>query len=136
MIHLTEEQIFKIHSQMIAKTGGSDGVRDKGLLDSALNTPFQTFGGTELYPDIMLKAAVLCRSIVCNHPFIDGNKRTGVQAMLVFLEINHILIEYTQADLIEFGLSVASGKYGIDEIFQWLTKHYLPLYIISRRQHD
>ena len=74
MIRLTEEQILAVHSRMIEMTGGVDGVRDNSLLDSALNAPFQTFDGKELYPALLSKAAVMCRSIISNHPFVDGNE--------------------------------------------------------------
>lgn len=120
---ITERQALIIHQKMVEKTGGSNGVRDKGLLLSALNTPFQTFGGEKLYPSILLKAAVMCRPIVCNHPFVDGNKRTGVHCMLLFLDQNGIEFEYTQQELIELGLTVAARKFDVDEIFDWLTKH-------------
>lgn len=75
MIRITEKQALLVHSMMIESTGGIDGVRDSGLLDSALNAPFQTFDGKEIYPSLLFKAAVMCYSIISNHPFIDGNKR-------------------------------------------------------------
>ena len=77
MIFFESEQVIKLHSSLIAKTGGMDGVRDENLLDSALKSPFQTFGGNELYSDIFDKASKLCYSLVENHPFADGNKRIG-----------------------------------------------------------
>lgn len=83
MIRLTEQQVLSVHSRMIEMTGGSDGVRDKSLLDSALNVPFQTFDGKDIYPALLSKAAVMCRSIFSNHPFVDGNKRTGIHVMLI-----------------------------------------------------
>lgn len=123
MIYLTKELVLYAHSEMIAQYGGTDGLREAGPLDSALNAPFQTFGGKELYSDIRLKAAVLCRSMICDHPFIDGNKRSGVHAMLSFLELNGICPQYTQAELIDLGLRVASGKADHNEIFDWLSSH-------------
>ncbi len=123
MIRLTEEQILAVHSRMIEMTGGVDGVRDNSLLDSALNAPFQTFDGKELYPALLSKAAVMCRSIISNHPFVDGNKRTGIHVMLIFLELNGIEIQYTQDELIELGLGIASGQLSSDDILNWLIEH-------------
>lgn len=120
---LTHDHILAKHSDLIAQYGGTDGVRDEGLPDSALNAPYHTFGGEDLYPDILLKAAVLCRSIICNHPFIDGNKRTGIHSMLLLLKVNNIPVKFTQAELIELGLRVASGKADHNEIFDWLSSH-------------
>ncbi|MGN0679653.1 MAG: type II toxin-antitoxin system death-on-curing family toxin [Oscillospiraceae bacterium] len=123
MIRLTEQQVLSVHSMMIRATGGLDGIRDNGLLDSALNAPFQTFDGKELYPAILSKAAVLCRSIISNHPFVDGNKRAGIHTMLIFLELNGIEPEYSQSELIGLGLGVASGHLGYDDILNWLVEH-------------
>jgi prophage maintenance system killer protein len=86
MTKLSKEQILMLHSMAIKQSGGLDGVRDDGLLDMALHAPFQTFESTELYPSIQSKAARLCFSIISHHPFIDGNKRIGILAMLVFLD--------------------------------------------------
>ena len=88
MIKLTKEQILMLHSELIKTTGGSDGIRDIGLLESALETPFQSYGGEELYPSIWAKAARLCYGLVKNHALVHGNKRIGVHAMLVFLSVN------------------------------------------------
>lgn len=123
MIFFDLEQVVKLHSSLIAKTGGMDGIRDENLLDSALNSLFQTFDGNELYPDIFDKAAQLCYSLVENHPFADGNKRTGVHLTLLFLKLNGEKIEYTQSDLIDFGLGIASGKMTKDSIKEWLLNH-------------
>lgn len=123
MIRLTEQQILAVHSRMIEMTGGVDGVRDNSLLDSALNAPFQTFDGKELYPALLSKAAVMCRSIISNHPFVDGNKRTGIHVTLIFLELNGIELQYSQNELIELGFGVASGQLSSDDILKWLIKH-------------
>lgn len=123
MIRLTEQQILAVHSRMIEITGGSDGVRDRNLLDSALNAPFQTFDGKELYPALLSKAAVMCRSIISNHPFVDGNKRTGIHVMLLFLELNGIELQYSQNELVELGLGVASSNLNSDDILNWLIEH-------------
>lgn len=93
MIRLTKSQILQLHSELIQVTGGIDGVRDDGLLDSALESPFQTFDGDDLYPDLQQKAARLGYSLISNHPFVDGNKRIGVHTMLTFLSLNGIKID-------------------------------------------
>lgn len=123
MIILTKHQVLLVHKMMIERTGGLDGVRDESLLDSALNAPFQTFDGKDIYPALLPKAAALCRSLVSNHPFADGNKRTGVHTMLIFLEINGVEPNYTQNDLIELGIGVASGKMVYEDILTWLNEH-------------
>lgn len=123
MIFFDLEQVVKLHSSLIAKTGGMDGIRDENLLDSALNSLFQTFDGNELYPDIFDKASQLCYSLVENHPFADGNKRIGVHLTLLFLKLNGENIEYTQSELIDFGLGIASGKMTKDSIKKWLLNH-------------
>lgn len=123
MIRLTEQQVLAVHSRMIEMTGGSDGVRDRSLLDSALNAPFQTFDGKEIYPALLSKAAVMCRSIISNHPFVDGNKRIGIHVMLIFLELNGIELQYSQNELIKLGLGVASSNLSSDDILKWLIEH-------------
>lgn len=123
MIRLTEQQVLAVHSRMIEMTGGLDGVRDRSLLDSALNAPFQTFDGKEIYPALLSKAAVMCRSIISNHPFVDGNKRIGIHVMLIFLELNGIELQYSQNELIKLGLGVASSNLSSDDILKWLIEH-------------
>ena len=123
MIRLTEQQVLSVHEMMIKATGGSSGVRDMGLLQSAMNAPFQAFGGKEAYPSILSKAAAMCRSVISNHPFVDGNKRTGIHIMLIFLEINSIQTDYTQEELIDLGLGIASGNLDVNAILNWLSKH-------------
>ena len=122
MIFFEYEQVVKLHSSLISKTGGMDGVRDVNLLDSALKAPFQTFGGNDLYPDILDKASQLCYSLIENHPFADGNKRIGVHLTLLFLKLNNIELRYSQQELIDFGLGVASGKLNKDDIKDWMIK--------------
>ena len=123
MIFFDYEQVIKLHSTLISKTGGIDGVRDDNLLDSALKTPFQTFGCKDLYPEILDKASQLCYSLIENHSFTDGNKRIGVHLTLLFLKINNIELTYSQKELIEFGLSVAAGNMSKEDIKQWLINH-------------
>ncbi|MCI8583589.1 MAG: type II toxin-antitoxin system death-on-curing family toxin [Dorea sp.] len=123
MIRLTKEQVLKLHSQLINSTGGCEGIRDYGLLDSALESPFQSFGGEELYPSIQSKAARLCYGLVKNHAMIDGNKRIGVHAMLVFLAVNGYELKYTQKELSEIILDVAAGKKEYEDILSWILEH-------------
>lgn len=123
MIRLTEQQVLSVHKEMIIATGGTDGTRDIGLLRSALNSPFQSFEGKELLPSLLSKAAALCRSIICDHPFVDGNKRTGIHVMLIFLEINGVQPDYTQEELIGLGLGAASGELDVNAILDWLSSH-------------
>jgi death on curing protein len=123
MIQLTKSQVVSMHSSLVAATGGSDGIRDDGMLESAMNAPFQTFDGYDLYPTLLQKAARLGYSLVNNHPFVDGNKRIGIHAMLVFLLINGVEIECTQEELIEVGLALADGSMECEKLFDWLTKH-------------
>lgn len=123
MIFFEYEQVVKIHRSLIEKTGGMDGIRDAQLLDSALKTPFQTFGGNNLYPDILDKASQLCYSLIENHPFVDGNKRIGVHLMLLFLKLNNIEVNYSQQELIDFGLDIASGEMSKNDIKGWIIEH-------------
>ena len=95
MNFFSDEQILQIHSSLITKTGGIDGIREYNLLDSSLKSIFQTFDGKELYPSILDKAAQLCYALIENHPFLDGNKRIGVHLILIFLKINGIDLNYT-----------------------------------------
>ena len=122
---LTKEQILLLHSQLIENFGGSSDIRDEALLDSAINTPFQTYDGEELYPTLLDKASRLCFGLVKNHPFVDGNKRFGTHAMLVFLAINGIDLEYSDIELIELILSVASGTQSDSDILRWLQQHII-----------
>lgn len=123
MINLTKEQIILLHALCISQTGGYDGIRDEGLLDLAMNSPMQSFGGKDLYPTIQTKAAQLCFSLINNHPFVDGNKRIGILAMLTVLELNGITIDISDNDLISLGLSVAQGKTNADEITEWIIRN-------------
>jgi death-on-curing protein len=120
---LTKEQILLLHSQLIENFGGSPEIRDDALLDSAISTPFQTYDGKELYPTLLDKASRLCFGLVKNHPFVDGNKRIGTHAMLVFLAINGIDLEYGDSELIDLILSVASGERSDSDILKWLQQH-------------
>ena len=123
MKRLSKEQIFLLHSQLIQQTGGSDGVRDYALLESAIEAPFQSFGGDELYPTIQAKAARLGYGLIKNHCMVDGNKRIGTHVMLVFLTLNGIELSYTQKELYEVILQVASGELEYEDLLKWILRH-------------
>lgn len=123
MIKLTKEQILLLHSELIKITGGIDGIRDIALLESALESLFQSYAGEELYPSIQAKAARLCYGLVKNHAMIDGNKRIGVHAMLVFLSVNGYELLYTQKELSDLILDVAADKKEYEDILQCLLEH-------------
>lgn len=120
---LSKRQILLLHSMLVAQSGGMDGLRDEGLLDAAINMPLQTFGGQELYPTILEKAARLGYGLIRNHPFLDGNKRIGIHAMLVFLDINNITLSYEDEDLISMILHVAAGAMDCNAFLEWLKAH-------------
>ena len=122
---LNKRQILMLHQHLVEETGGSPGLRAEGLLDSALNAPFQIFGDTSAYPSLQQKAARLCYGLVKNHPFIDGNKRIGAHAMLVFLAVNGLELSYTQQELSDIILQVAAGEKGYDDLLVWLLAHQL-----------
>ena len=108
---------------MAEETGGSVGVRDEGLLDSAIEGIYQTFDGVELYPSKEEKGARLGYSLISNHSFLDGNKRIGMYVMLTFLEVNGITLDCTNEEVAETGLAVASGKMGYEELLSWVISH-------------
>lgn len=123
MIRLSKEQVILLHQRLIETTGGSTGIRDEGMLESALSNPFQSFGDVELYPSIQAKAAQLCFGIVKNHPMIDGNKRLGTHVMLVFMALNGYELLYTQQELSNTILDLAAGKIGFETILRWIISH-------------
>ena len=120
---LTKRQILLLHRQLIEQTGGSDGIRDEGLLDSAMVAPFQSFDNADAYPSLQQKAARLCFGLVKNHPFIDGNKRIGAHAMLVFLAVNGVELTYTQTQLSDIILQVAADEKDYPDLLDWLLCH-------------
>jgi len=125
MIILTTDEIIEVHEKLIKVTGGSPGLRDMGLLESAVLGCTQTFGGEDLYPSVIERASRMAYSICKNHPFVDGNKRVAVTAMLVILRMNDIMLSFTQEELICLGLGVADGNLGYDEIIAWVNKHII-----------
>ncbi len=125
MTLLTEEEIIRLHGKLIEATGGADGLRDRGLLSSAVANAYGGFGDVEAYPTIEEKAARLAYAIVENHAFVDGNKRIGILIMLMTLKLNHIRISYTQAELTDLGLSIADGSRKYEDVLVWLLAHKL-----------
>ena len=122
MTTLTKEQIMRLHKQMIATTGGTDGLRDEGALDSALSVAFQGFEGTEFYPTVASKIARLTYGIITNHPFVDGNKRVGTFVMLVLLELNHIEADFADNDIVRIGLEIADGKMSVMQLLSLILE--------------
>lgn len=122
MIVLNLESVVTMHGYMIEETGGTEGIRDKKSLDSALNSPFHTAGGKDLFPTKLEKAARLGYGIIANHPFVDGNKRAGIHAMILFLDLNGIHIEFNNKELIDLGLGVASGQLKYEDVYKFLKR--------------
>lgn len=110
MKKLERKDILQMHELLANETGGARGLKDEGLLDSALNAPFQTFAGKDLYEGLIGKAAKLGHGIINNHPFVDGNKRIGLLTMLAFLEINGLIIEITNLELVTLTIKLADGS--------------------------
>lgn len=123
MIKFSEEKVLLLHKLLVEQTGGSDGIRDLGLLDSALESAYATFGGKELFPSKEEKAARLGVGLVSNHAFVDGNKRIGMYVLLTFLEVNGIPLEVTDEEVVTVGLQLAEGKMRYKELLQWIKDH-------------
>lgn len=122
-IFLTLEEVLIIHEDQIERYGGLSGIRDLRLLESAVYRPQSTFGGEELYETIFLQAAALMHSIILNHPFVDGNKRTGIAAGLIFLQFNNYGFHVPQKKIVETALHIATKEWNIEEIAEWLSSH-------------
>lgn len=120
-IELADVLLF--HEKIIDKTGGGKGVRDIGLIESALSRAFVTFDGVELYGSIISKVSATVYSLIRNHGFIDGNKRIGIAVMLLLLQLNHINISFTQEELVKLGLGIASGLINETQISSWIEEH-------------
>ncbi len=125
MIRFSKEKVLLLHRIMAQATGGSVGVRDEGLLESALEAAFSEFGGVEFYPTKEEKAARLGYSLISNHAFVDGNKRIGMYIMLTFLEVNGIRMDCSNADVVHAGLSVAAGTMDYEGLLSWVREHRL-----------
>lgn len=123
MIKFSKDKVLLLHKLIAQETGGSIGVRDEGLLESALEAAFSGFGDREFYPTKEEKGARLGYNLISNHAFVDGNKRIGMYVMLTFLEVNGIHMDCTNDDVAQTGLAVASGKMDYDTLLQWVKDH-------------
>jgi death-on-curing protein len=121
--YLSAEQVLFIHSRLIDTTGGAHGLRDTGLLRSAVARPRVTFKGKGLYPDIFHKAASLLESLIKNHPFVDGNKRTAITSASLFLQLNGCRLNTNQKELERFTLRMAVSKISFHEAVEWFKKN-------------
>ena len=124
MKSLTIEQLIMFHNKITNASGGSHGIKDRGLIESALNRCLATFDGEDLYPTVIEKISVTTVSLVKNHGFVDGNKRVGVSVMLILLSLNNIEIEYSQEELIELGLGLANGELNEENVIRWINQRY------------
>ena len=120
---ISEGEVLEIHKILIERFGGSEGVRDQELLDSALNRPYQTFDGTELYPKLIDKAAAILESIVKNQPFVDGNKRTEYVLARLLLMSEHLDIQADQEQKYQLVISISKGELSFDQIKEWLERN-------------
>ncbi len=120
---ISKEEVEKLHKILIGNFGGAQGIRDVQGLESALARPYQTFDKAELYPSVLEKAASLIESILNNHPFVDGNKRTGYTLLRLFLINNGLDITATPEEKYEFVIAIASGQKRFDEILSWLERY-------------
>ncbi len=123
MIRFSKEKVLLLHKLLAEATGGSVGVRDEAMLDSALEAAFAGFGDREFYPSKEEKGARLGYALISNHAFVDGNKRIGIYVMLSFLEMNGIRIRCSDEELVHAGLSVADGSMSYEELLQWVMDH-------------
>ena len=123
MIKFSKDKVLLLHELMAQETGGSIGVRDEALLESALEGAFATFDGQELYPKKEEKAARLGFTLVSNHAFVDGNKRIGLYVMLTFLEVNGIHVECRDEEIVRVGFALAEGSMGYEELLEWIRKN-------------
>lgn len=123
MIEFSKDKVLLLHRLIAEETGGSVGVRDEALLESALKTAFSGFGGVEFYPSKEEKGVRLGYSLISNHAFVDGNKRIGMYVMLTFLEVNGIKLECTNDDVARVGLAVADGSMDYEALLIWVKQH-------------
>jgi death on curing protein len=121
--YLSTEQILYIHDMLLGETGGASGMRDAGLLDSALGRSAASFGGQDLYPSMQAKAAALMHSLVSNHPFVDGNKRVAIAATELFLRVNGYFFTADNDTLFDFTMACAASQIGHEEIRIWIEQH-------------
>ena len=123
MIKFSKEKVLLLHKLIAEETGGSIGVREEGLLDSALESAFATFDGKDLYPTKEEKGARLGYTLISDHAFVDGNKRIGMYVMMTFLEVNGIRLECTNEEVAQVGLGVAAGEMNYEQLLDWVICH-------------
>ena len=123
MIKFSQEKVLLFHKLITEETGGDPNIRDLALLDSALESAFQTFDGHELYPSKEEKGARIGYALISNHAFVDGNKRIGMYVLLTFLEVNGIRIYPSEEEVVRVGLAVASGKMKYEELLEWILEN-------------
>ena len=123
MIKFSREKVLLLHKLITEETGGDPNIRDFDLLESALESAFQTFGGEELYPTKEEKGARLGYALISNHAFVDGNKRIGMYVMMTFLEVNGIKLDPTVDDVARVGLAVAAGEMKYEDLLKWIIKN-------------
>ena len=123
MIRLSAIDVLSLHEMMHRATGGASGIRDIGTLESALYHAYASFEGKDFYPTVEEKAARQVYGIIRNHPFLDGNKRTGLFVMLVFLELNDIKLKFSRSELVKLGISIAEGRADSQYIKKWIIRH-------------
>ena len=137
-IRLSKEKIIQYHDMLIERTGGGAGIRDEGILESAVMSPFQTFCGRELYWGLYEQAAALGYFLINDHPFVDGNKRIGMLAMLTMMEINRQRLNVEPWEVAWMGWAIARGEMKIEHIETWLYKksdYYLPEPVETTLEH-
>ena len=123
---VTLDDVLEAHTEVIRVTGGNPGVKDAGLLQSALAQPQMTFGGEDFYPTLAEKAAALAFSLINNHPFSDGNKRTGHAAMVLFLDMNDCDFVGVVDEQERVIFAVAASKMEREEFTEWVKAHVVP----------
>ena len=126
MKYLYPKQVLYLYQRVIQQSGGTVGLRDEGLLESAVYRPQASFGGQDLYPDLFSKTAALGHSIISNHPFVDGNKRVGVEAMQLMLQVNGYDLHASTEAKFEFVMEITKGKLTEQAIADWLKRHSQP----------
>ena len=120
MIKFDKDVVLELYKLLVSQTGGTFGIRDESMLESALSSPYQTFGGEELFKSLIEKAARLGYGLVRNHPFVDGNKRIGIFIMLTFLKVNGYDMVFTDDEIVNIALTLASGNMEYEELLQIL----------------
>lgn len=122
ILYLSVEQVLALHGLQVRRYGGGSGLRDRGALEAAVGRPAATFGGEDLYEDLAAKAAALMHSLVLNHPFVDGNKRVGAHAALLFIDLNGAEVATTSDELVQVTLAVAEGRLRVEALAIWFRQ--------------